>query len=250
MDFATFSSLIAGLAHEINTPLGALHSNHDVLMRALRRLQEILADEVVEPHELEEVRRIVRAINEVINVNTMAVERVDGLVKNLRNFGRPDRYDVGFADLHEGIDSTLALIRHELSDRIQVVREYGSLPAVLCRAQQLNQVWLNLLINACQAIHERGTITLRTAANGGRVSIAVSDTGSGIDEVHQARIFEPGFTTKGGRVGMGMGLLIARQVVQQHGGMISVESQLGQGTTFTVVLPIEPEGMTLPQRSS
>jgi two-component system NtrC family sensor kinase len=250
MDFATFSSLIAGLAHEINTPLGALHSNHDVLMRALRRLQAILADEVVEPDELEEVRRIVRAINEVINVNTMAVERVGSLVKDLRNFGRPDRYDVGYADLHEGIDSSLAIIRHELGDRIQVVRDYSRLPGVLCRPQQLNQVWLNLLVNATQAIPERGTITLRTSASGGNVTIAVSDTGAGIEEAHQARVFEPGFTTKGGRVGMGMGLLIARQVVQQHGGMISVESQLGRGTTFTVVLPIEPEGMTLPQRSS
>jgi signal transduction histidine kinase len=249
MDFATFSSLIAGLAHEINTPLGALHSNHDVLMRALRRLQAILADEVVEPHELDEVRRIVRAINDVIAVNTMAVERVDGLVRNLRNFGRPDRFDVGYTDLHEGIDSTFALLRHELGERVQVVRDYGPLPAVLGRPQQLNQVWLNLLVNACQAIRESGTITVRTAANGDQVTIAVSDTGAGIEAAHQDRIFEPGFTTKGGRVGMGMGLLIARQIVQQHGGMISVESEPGRGTTFTVALPIEPAGMTLPQRS-
>lgn len=247
MEFPALSNLVAGLVHEINTPIGALNSNHHVLTRALERLQAILADEVVEPGELEEVRRIVRAINEVLKVNTMAIERVDAMVKNLRNFGRPDRASITFADLHEGIDSTIALIAHELGSRIQVVREYQPLPAVLCRPQQLNQVWLNLLMNACQAIPDKGTITIRSSADDGFVQVAITDTGSGISEQHRARLFQPGFTTKGGRIGMGMGLLITRQIVEQHQGRIRIDSEVGQGSTFTVVLPVQPEGFA-PER--
>jgi two-component system, NtrC family, sensor kinase len=245
MEFAGFRNLIGGLAHEINTPLGALSSNHDVLTRALERLQIILADEVVDQEELAEVRRIVRALNEIIRVNTMAVERVDSLVKHLRNFGRPDSAETSYADLHEGIDSTLAIIHHELHNRVQVVREYGTLPRVLCRPHQLNQVWLNLLVNACHAITGPGTITVRTSANGSEVTVAISDTGGGMSEEHRSRLFQPGFTTKDGRVGMGLGLIITQQIVEQHNGVLDIESKVGSGTTVTVTLPIESKTVSL-----
>lgn len=245
MDFAGFRNLIGGLAHEINTPLGALSSNHDVIMRALVRLQAILADEVVDQSELEEVRRIVRALDEVMRVNTLAVDRVNGLVKNLRNFGRPDASETNYADVHTGLDSTLAIMQHELGERIRVVRDYGELPPVLCRPHQLNQVWLNLLINACQAISGQGTITIRTRTEADRVEVAISDTGNGMSPDHQERIFQPGFTTKDGRVGMGLGLIITKQIVQQHDGALQVHSEVGQGTTFTVLLPIQPKTVSL-----
>ena len=238
----SLGNLVAGLVHEINTPMGALVSNHDVLHRALGRLQTILADERVDEDELQEVRKIVRALDEIIDVNTLAVQRMDDLVKNLRNFGRPDRSEVAWADLHEGLDSTLAIIRHELKG-IEVNRDYGELPPVLCRPQQVNQVFMNLLVNACQASPSDGRLTIRTRASGKNVVIAIADTGSGIPPQLQARIFEPGFTTKGGRVGMGMGLLISRQIVEEHGGAITVRSEPAHGSEFTVTLPIAPASL-------
>jgi two-component system, NtrC family, sensor kinase len=236
---ASLGNLVAGLVHEVNTPVGALVSNHDVLQRALARLQTILADERVDEHELQEVRKIVRAFDEINDVNTQAVQRIDHLVKNLRNFGRPDRSEIAWADLHEGLDSTLAIMRHELKE-IQVVREYETLPPVLCRPQQINQVFMNLLVNACHASAHDGTLHIRTRADGQHVSITIADNGSGIPEQLQARIFEPGFTTKGGRIGMGMGLLISRQIVEAHSGSIAVQSTPGRGSEFTVQLPVAP----------
>jgi two-component system, NtrC family, sensor kinase len=229
--------MVAGLAHEINTPLGALNSNHDVLRRALVKLQDILADEVVEPHELEEVRRIVRAVDGILRVNDMAVERMSGLVRSLRNFGRVDRAEIDFADLHEGIDSTLAILAHELRP-VSVHREYGELPPVECQPQQINQVFMNLLMNARQATPEGGSITIRTTSLPDGVEVRIADTGVGIAREHAGRIFDPGFTTKGGRIGMGLGLPICRQIVDRHGGRLSVESEPGAGAAFTLRLPL------------
>ena len=236
---ASLGNLVAGLVHEINTPIGALHSNHDVLKRALDRLQAILADEQVEPHELQEVRKVVRALYEIESVNTLAVERVDQLVKSLRSFGRPGSAEVGWANLHEGIDSTLAITRHELTG-VEVVKDYGTLPMVLCRAVQLNQGFMNLVVNARQAMRDSGKLTIRTRADGDRVRISIADTGCGIPPENRTRIFQPGFTTKGARVGMGMGLLIARQIVEHHQGRIDVQSEVNKGTEFTITLPVTP----------
>ena len=242
---AGMEALVAGVAHELNTPLGAIHSNHDVIHRALVKLQEILADERVTPDELEEVRRIVVAVDGVLQTNGLAVERMVGLVDDLRAFGSPDRAEVDRVDLHEGIDGTLALLGHELEDRITVRREYGALPMVECYPNKLNQVFMNLILNGAQAIQGEGTITITTRAEDGRVSVQVRDTGAGIPKQDLERIFQPGFTTKGKRMGMGLGLLISWQIVEQHGGEISVESVVGEGTAFTVRLPTrlreEPE---------
>ncbi len=234
---ATLGQMVAGIAHEINTPLGALNSNYDVIRRALDRLQDILADEVVDPSELEDVRRIVRAIDGVETTNDMAVERMVQLVGSLRSFGRPDRAEIDRVDLHEGIDSTLEILRHELK-RIEVRREFGELPLVECYPGQLNQVFMNLLVNAVHAMPDGGVIAVRTRAEEGHVVVEVEDTGAGISRANLKRIFEPGFTTKGKRMGMGMGLLIVRQIVDRHGGHIHVESEPGRGTTFTITLPV------------
>lgn len=245
---ATLGNLIAGVAHEINTPLGALHSNHDTIRRALIRLQEILADEVVDEDELEDVRRIVKAVDGVTDTNNLAVDRMMRLVQSLRTFGRVDRSEIDFADLHEGIESTLAILAHELKGRVRVVKEFGNLPRVECYPNQIHQVFMNLIVNAGQAIQGEGTITIRTRAEGEEVVIEVEDTGIGIAPENVARIFDPGFTTKGKRMGMGMGLLITRQIVDRHHGRIDVRSEPGRGTTFTVRLPVRLPPSALPHR--
>jgi two-component system, NtrC family, sensor kinase len=233
---ATLGMLIAGVAHEVNTPLGALNSNHDVLRRAVGRLQAILEDEVVEEHELVEVRRIVRALDSILRVNDLAVERMSSIIGSLRTFGRLDRAEFDLADLHEGIDATFAILAHETRN-ITVVREYGELPRVHCQPDRLNQVWMNLAVNAVHAMTGGGTLTVRTRAGAGHVIVEFEDTGVGISPDTLQHIFEPGFTTKAGRVGMGLGLLISRQIVEQHGGRITAQSEVGNGTLFTVELP-------------
>jgi signal transduction histidine kinase len=237
---AALGQLVAGVAHEINTPMGALNSNHDTIRRALDKLQVILEDERVDPDELDDVRRIVKAISGVQETNAMAVERMGHIVGSLRTFGRPDRSEVGPLDVQEAIESTLTILGHELRGRIEVEREYGDVPPVQGYPNRLNQVFMNLLMNSCQAIPEKGTIGVRTALSedGTRAVIEIRDSGVGMTPDVVERIFEPGFTTKGSRVGMGMGLLITRQIVEQHAGSIAVESVAGQGTTFTIALPL------------
>jgi len=233
----TLGTLVAGGAHELNTPLGAINSNHDVIERALNGLQDILEDEVVTPDELAQVRKIVRAMDGVLKTNGLAVERMVGLVNNLRTFGRPDRAEVDRVNLHEGLDGTLAIMAHQIRG-IEVIKDYGELPLVECYPNKLNQVFMNLLINGRQAIKDEGSLTIVTRSHGETVSVQITDTGSGIDPEHLEKIFEPGFTTKGARMGMGLGLLITKQIIDQHQGTIDVDSVVGEGTTFTVRIPL------------
>ena len=240
---ATLGMLMAGIAHEINTPLGALASNHDVVKRALSRLHDILEDDVVDEDELVEVRKIVRALNGTLRVNDLAVERVLELVGSLRSFGRPDRAEVDRADVVEGIETALTLLRHKFGDGIRVERDLEPVPLIECFPVEINQVFMNLLLNAVQAMEEKGdgtgVVTVRTRAVDHGVLVEVEDTGPGIPPEIRERIFEPGFTTKGGsRMGMGLGLIITRQIVDRHGGKLSVESEPGQGAKFSVQLPM------------
>lgn len=247
----TLGLLVAGVAHEVNTPLGALTSNHDVLKRALGRLQEILADDVVDEHELGEVRRIVRALNGILRVNDLAMTRVGELVGSLRSFGRPDRADRDRVDLHEGIETALTLLRHRLEGRIVFERDFHELPPVECFPQQLHQVFMNLLLNAVQAVEaEGGVVWVRTRTDGSHVVVEVEDTGPGIRAELLERIFEPGFTTKGNRVGMGLGLLIASQVVDRHGGTIEAGNREEGGARFRVRLPVDLSTSGTPGTSS
>jgi two-component system NtrC family sensor kinase len=234
---ATLGMLVAGVVHELNTPLGAMHSNHDVLQRALAKLHAILEDDVVEPSELDEVRRIVAAVRNILDVNNLAMERMVQLVADLRNFGRIDRAEIDWVDLHEGITSTIAILGQE-TRRVHVATDFATIPLVRCHPHRLNQVWMNLLLNAVQATADGGRVTIRTQRRGDEVRVEVADTGSGIARANLQRIFEPGFSTKGGRVSMGLGLAIVREIVEQHRGRIAVTSEPNVGTTFTVDLPM------------
>ena len=141
------------------------------------------------------------------------------------------------ADLHEGIESTLTLLRHRLEERITVERRYGDLPEILCYPNRLNQVFMNVLLNAIQAIEERGTITIGTRREAGDAVVEFGDTGVGVPADRLDRIFDPGFTTKGSGVGTGLGLSISYRIVEEHRGSIVLSSEPGRGTGVTIRLP-------------
>lgn len=250
---ASLGQLAAGVAHELNNPAGFVYGNMDLLGEHLTQLQRLLAayDSTILPPD---VSAQIAAVKSEINYDGLAgelesiisdcregAERICDVVKNLRLFSRLDEAEVKQVDIHAGINSTLRLlVRYFSSGAITVRRHYGELPPVNCYAGQLNEVWMNLLINAAQAIPERGEITIETALEGDRVVVVISDTGIGIEEALLKHIFDPFFTTKPVGEGTGLGLSISYGIVERHGGTITVTSELGVGTTFTVSLPLEP----------
>jgi signal transduction histidine kinase len=168
----------------------------------------------------------------------MGTERITTIVRRLRAFARLDQAEMVEADLHEGLEDTLTLVHHELKHGIVVHRNFGSLPKIRCYMARLNQVFLNLLINAKQAISGKGEITITTFHDDSYIYIRFADTGSGIAKENLGKIFDPGFTTKGVGVGAGLGLSICYRIIEDHGGKIAVESEAGKGTIFTVMLPL------------
>jgi signal transduction histidine kinase len=209
-------------------------------------LNEEHPDIVASNASLGSALKVVTEANRVIESGT---QRVTEIVRRLRSFARLDQAELKKADIHEGLEDTLALIHHELKHNIVVKREYGAVPPIPCYPGRLNQVFLNLLNNARQAIRGKGEIAIRTCVLDQRVHVAVSDTGAGISPEHLRKIFDPGFTTKGVGVGTGLGLSICYQIVRDHRGEILVESEPGKGATFTVVLPMDL-GETAPLVSS
>jgi two-component system NtrC family sensor kinase len=244
---ASLGMLVAGIAHEINTPVGAISSMHDTLIRAVEKLRTALDRQhpgmVDASPEVQSALKLVQEANRVIE---NGAERVTTIVRRLRSFARLDEAELKKVDVHEGIEDTLTLIHHELKHSITVNREYGAIPPIACYPGRLNQVFLNLLNNARQAISGKGEITIRTYVQDDQVHIAFKDSGSGIPPQHLKKIFDPGFTTKGVGVGTGLGLSICYQIVRDHRGEIRVESEVGSGTTFTVILPMNLD-QSLPQ---
>ena len=237
---ASLGQLVAGVAHEINTPLGSINSNAATLSTCVKRIQQILAQDDC-PTSVRENRplaRVLRVLDEISRVNQTASERIVSVVSALRNFARLDEAEFQEADLHQGLDSTLSLVQHVLKNRVEVVRNYGKIPTINCFPNQLNQVFMNLLINSAQAIEDKGTITITTWTRGGVICVQFADNGKGISAEHIPRIFDPGFTTKAVGVGVGLGLSISYSIVENHRGHIDVESTAGEGSVFTVVLPI------------
>lgn len=238
---AALGALVAGIAHDMHTPIGTMTSNSDILSRSLGRLRELIAGETC-PETFRnnpELVRVVKIVDEITKINQLASDRIISIVRSLRNFARLDEAEVRETNLHECIDSTLTLVHHELKNRITIKKEYGQIPPVPCHANQINQVFMNILVNASHAIQGNGTVTIRTSREGDWVTIQISDTGSGIPAENLRRIFDTGFTTKGAGVGTGLGLAICSKIIQDHHGKIEVESEVGRGTTFTIRLPVE-----------
>ncbi|MFC2170638.1 PAS domain S-box protein [Calditrichota bacterium] len=235
---ASLGMLVAGIAHEINTPIGAISSMHNTLMLATDKLkvamQSLCSDEFNENNKLSKLFSTVDEANKVINQGT---ERVTTIVKRLRSFARLDEAELKDGDVHLGLEDTLSLIHHQIKNDIIVHRNFGDVPVIALYPGKLNQVFLNILINARQAIKEKGEITITTYHKSGKVYIEFQDTGIGIPRDKLAKIFDPGFTTKGVGVGTGLGLSICYQIMQDHYGEIKVESELNKGTTFTLIVP-------------
>ncbi|MDH5383774.1 MAG: PAS domain S-box protein, partial [Candidatus Aminicenantes bacterium] len=236
---ASLGKLVAGIAHEINTPIGAVNSMQDTLFRALEKLKNTI--ETQYPKEEKKVSKLkanLKVIDESKKVINSGTERVINVVKRLRSFARLDEAELKTVDIHEGLEDTLTLIHHDIKHNIQVKKTYGNLPPIACYPGRLNQVFLNILVNAKQAIKGKGNIDITTYTKQKKVFIEIKDNGVGIDKEHLKKVFDPGFTTKGVGVGTGLGLSICYQIMQDHQGEILVESEVNKGTTFTVVLPM------------
>jgi two-component system NtrC family sensor kinase len=232
---AALGLLVAGVAHEINTPIGAIHSNNDIMSRALSKIRKMVG-----PARDTEVARLLDIMAEVCGNNEVAADRIMNIVRSLKNFARLDEAERKRVHIHEGIESTLTLIQHQLKKRIRVIKQFGDIPEIECHPNQLNQVFMNILVNAAQSIKERGEITVKTWREGENINISIADNGVGIPAENLSKIFDPGFTTKGVGVGTGLGLSICYKIIHDHRGTIEAESS-PQGTTFTISLPIDKQ---------
>ena len=259
---SSLGQMVAGVTHEINTPLAYTRSNtvlvesqlgqiHGLVDACAQQADYLMSDQAVDEDQLaeqighvavlaQELRRdmIIEEMRELLHNNISGLDQITELVSNLKNFSRLDRQKIASVDLNEGLDSVLIIARNELKYKVDLIKDYGQLPPVRCSPSQINQVFLNLLVNAAQAIEQQGTITLRSRAENDQVRIEIEDTGKGIPAHIVPHIFDPFFTTKDVGEGTGLGLSIAFQIVQQHGGTLSVDSTPGHGTKFVIILPV------------
>ncbi len=248
---ASLGQLAAGVAHELNNPAGFIYGNMEILKECtagIERLLKAYDDAQLPPTLAAEINAIKKDIdyqNSLEDIRSIiadchgGAERIRNIVQNLRLFSRLDEAEFKKVDLHEGIDSTIRLLsQYYGSGRLTLERDYAELPPVDCYAGQLNQVWMNLLVNAAQATPSGGKVSIMTRLENEMVVVTIRDTGSGIAPEHLKKIFDPFFTTKPIGVGTGLGLSITYGIVERHGGFVTVDSHKDSGTTFTVTIPI------------
>ena len=237
---ASLGDLVAGVVHEMNTPLGAISSMHDTLTRATDKLKQTL--ERTFPAEYKDnrtIQSVFKVIADASRVMASGAERVGSIVGSLRDFARLDEAEFQVVDLHAGIDSALTLLRNRIGENITVVKEYTDIPPLYCSPGQLNQVFMHLFKNALQAIEETGEISVTTFEEDDKVCVRISATGAGIPPEQLERIFDFDFRATDLRVKMGLGLSTDYRIVQDHKGEIQIESEVGKGTEVTISLPIE-----------
>jgi len=252
---AAIGQLAAGVAHEINNPVGYINSNISTLQDYVQDLFRVLdAYEQIETTVADTDQSLLRLravkqevdleylkqdIVDLISESQEGVGRVRKIVQDLKDFSHVDEVEWQWTDLHKGMDSTLNIVHNEIKYKAEVVKEYGELPKVQCIASQINQIVMNLLVNAAHAIEERGTIRLSTGVEDENwVWISIADDGKGITQQNLKKIFNPFFTTKPVGKGTGLGLSLAYSIIEKHNGKISVESEPGQ-TVFTIRLPVK-----------
>ena len=228
----SMGQLVSGVAHELNNPIGFVHANLQLLDEFIAKLEATLE----KGDDTEEIRV---AIGKLLARAREGTHRVKKIVKELQSFTRTDQAELQDVDLHEEIDRTLGFIEPRLKGGIQVVRKYGDLPDVRCYPGQLNQVFLNLLMNACDVLQNGGTITVRSERTDQGVRLDFHDDGPGIPADVQSRIFDPFFTTKPVGQGTGLGLSISHGIIDRHRGRIQIDSAPGKGTSFIIDLPLD-----------
>ncbi|WP_051362155.1 DAHL domain-containing protein [Solimonas soli] len=258
---ASLGQMVAGVAHEINTPLGYARSNAEIVRTALADIRQLcgaqqkalqlLTDEAAREEDVAHALSTAQALGESIDAGALTddldglladtdhgLSQIGELVASLKDFSRVDRSRSDLFNVNDGLESALKICNNQLKGRVEVIRRYGALPAIECSPSQLNQVFLNLITNASQAIGETGRIYLHTQAEGDGVAVRILDTGSGMSEAVRARIFEPFFTTKPVGKGTGLGLSIVYRIIEDHGGRIQVRSAPGKGSEFAIHLPL------------
>lgn len=251
---ASIGQLAAGVAHEINNPIGYVYSNLGTLEKYLQDIFEMFnqyeqAESAI--NDANVLERLATAKDRLdiaflkVDVSDLMVESKEGItrvkliVQNLKDFSHADDTEEWRdTDLHQGLNATLNIANNEIKYKAELIKEYGDLPEIKCLSSQLNQVFMNLLVNAAHAIEDRGTITLRTGREGEEVWVEITDTGKGIAPEHFKKIFDPFFTTKPIGKGTGLGLSLSYGIIQKHHGRIEVKSEVGRGTIFRVWLPI------------
>jgi signal transduction histidine kinase len=262
---ASIGQLAAGVAHEINNPMGFITSNLRTLtgytrdlfqaLEMYRRFVEEIEAIAVErgdcvPAMIGELRKNLEPLDivylfedvpQLLRESLSGAERINKIVLDLKDFAHPGEEDPVYSDVIQCIESTLNIVWNELKYKAKVVKSFTPLPMIFCRPRQLNQVIMNLLVNAVQAMDRNGTIEIRTADHGDRVELAISDTGHGIPEENLSKIFDPFFTTKDVGKGTGLGLNLVYNIIKKHHGTIDVKSTMGEGTTFTIFLPVDPK---------
>jgi len=218
---ASLGQLVAGVAHEINTPVASIKSNNSIISKLLDKIED------------EELKNMMKEINET---DKEAVSRISNMVTSLKKFVRLDEAQLQEADINKEIDLTLDLIKHETKNRIHIVKNYGKIPLVKCFPNMLNQVFTNILVNACHSIDGIGTITIDTQYSDNKLTVKIKDTGCGIPENNLNKIFTAGFTTKSSGVGTGLGLAICKKIVEKHNGEIIANSEVGKGSEFVITI--------------
>ncbi|MFI3300286.1 MAG: ATP-binding protein [Candidatus Gastranaerophilales bacterium] len=219
---ASLGQLVAGVAHEINTPVASIKSNNGIMAKLLPRL---------------DCGEFQDTIEEINLIDNEAIQRISNIVTSLKKFVRLDESEQQFADINKELDLTLDLIRHETKNRIDVVRKYGEIPAISCFPNMLNQVFTNVLVNACQSIEGQGKIEISTDFVDNQLIVRIKDDGKGIEQNDLNKIFLAGFTTKGVGVGTGLGLAISYKIMEKHSGKITAISELGVGSEFVITIP-------------
>ncbi|MDQ1363760.1 MAG: hypothetical protein QG652_1622 [Pseudomonadota bacterium] len=256
---ASVGQLAAGVAHEINNPVGYINSNIGSLQTYLRDVFDVIEQYQTFEQFLPEEKRLEMAkirdaadleflrqdVGDLVKESIEGIARVKQIVTDLKNFSRIDESEWGYADLHQCIDSTLNIVQNEVKYKADVIKEYGDIPKVWCIASQINQVILNLLVNAVHAIKDRGTIIITTRqTENSQVQVSVADTGKGIPENIISRIFDPFFTSKPVGEGTGLGLSLSYSIIEKHHGRIEVASKVGEGSVFTITLPVNRQTET------
>jgi two-component system NtrC family sensor kinase len=256
---ASIGQLAAGVAHEINNPIGFISSNLNSLRRytdkiaAFSRMQNEAIEKIPTNGDgqiekiLEEIREqkksikfdyIVDDLGNIIDESLDGADRVRKIVRDLKSFSRSDDSEFTSADINAGIESTINIVWNELKYKATLEKEFGVIPPTRCNIGQLNQVFMNILVNASHAIPTQGTITVKTRSADGNIYVAIADTGTGIPAETLGKIFDPFFTTKEVGKGTGLGLSIAYDIIKKHKGEIKVDSEVGKGTSFTISIPI------------